>query len=195
MYAETGIGVLFGKEKWLKAMPPYQCGGGMVSSVRFDKTTYADLPLKFEAGTTNFAAAISLAAAIDYINEIGIDNIAAHEQGLIKDAVKRIGDIDGVKIYGNTAERCGAVSFNLESVHPYDACMILDKLGIAVRAGTHCAEPVMRHYRTQGCIRASFAMYNKHEEIDELIAGLQQVKMLHHNAMPSPKNNKELELI
>jgi cysteine desulfurase/selenocysteine lyase len=138
---------------------------------------------------------VSLASAIDYINKIGISNISAYEQSLMKYAVKRIGGIDGVKIYGNTAARCGAVSFNLDGIHPYDACMILDKLGIAVRAGTHCAEPVMRHYRTQGCVRASFAMYNRHEEIDELIAGLQQVKMLHHNAMPSLKNNKELELI
>jgi cysteine desulfurase/selenocysteine lyase len=167
----------------------------MISSVRFDKTTYADLPFKFEAGTNNFAAAVSLAAAIDYINKIGISNITAHEQGLIKYAVKKIRDLGGVKIYGNTAQRCGSVSFNLESIHPYDACMILDKLGIAVRAGTLCAEPVMRHYRTQGCVRASFAMYNKHEEIDELIAGLQKVKMMLHKATPSLKNNRQLELI
>jgi cysteine desulfurase/selenocysteine lyase len=195
IYAETGIGVLFGKEKWLEAMPPYQCGGGMISSVRFDKTTYADPPLKFEAGTNNFAAAVSLAAAIDYINKIGISNIAAHEQGIIKYAVKKVGDIDGVKIYGNTTERCGAVSFNLDGIHPYDACMILDKLGIAVRAGTHCAEPVMRHYRMKGCVRASFAMYNKHEEIDELIAGLQKARMMLHNAIPSLKSKRTLELI
>jgi cysteine desulfurase/selenocysteine lyase len=195
IYAETGIGVLYGKEKWLEAMPPYQCGGGMISSVRFEKTTYADLPLKFEAGTNNFAAAVSLAAAIDYINRIGISNIASHEQGLIRYAVEEIGDVDGVKIYGNAARRCGAVSFNMDGIHPYDACLILDKLGVAVRAGTHCAEPVMRHYRTQGCLRASFAMYNKHEEIDELIAGLQKVRTMLRNAMPSLKHNRQLELI
>jgi cysteine desulfurase/selenocysteine lyase len=195
LYAETGIGILYGKEKWLEAMPPYQCGGGMISSVRFDKTTYADLPLKFEAGTNNFAAAVSLAAAIDYINKIGISNIAAHEHGLIKYAVKKIRGIGGVRIYGNTAERCGAVAFNLDNIHPYDACMILDKLGIALRAGTHCAEPVMLHYQMQGCLRASFAMYNKHEEIDELITGLQKVRMMLHDAMPSLKNNRELELM
>jgi cysteine desulfurase/selenocysteine lyase len=195
IYAETGIGVLYGKEKWLEAMPPYQCGGGMISSVRFDRTTYADLPLKFEAGTNNFVAAVSLAAAIDYINKIGISNIAAHEQGLIKYAVKKIRGIGGVKIYGNTAERCGGVAFNLDNIHPYDACMILDKLGIALRAGTHCAEPVMLHYQMQGCLRASFAMYNKYEEIDELIAGLQKVRMMLHSAIPSLKNNRELELI
>jgi cysteine desulfurase/selenocysteine lyase len=187
--------VLYGKEKWLEAMPPYQCGGGMISSVRFDRTTYADLPLKFEAGTNNIAAAVSLAAAIDYINKIGISNIAAHEHGLIKYAVKKIRGIGGVRIYGNTAERCGAVAFNLDNIHPYDACMILDKLGIALRAGTHCAEPVMLHYQMQGCLRASFAMYNKHEEIDELITGLQKVRMMLHDAMPSLKNNRELELM
>jgi cysteine desulfurase/selenocysteine lyase len=195
LYAETGIGVLYGKEKWLEAMPPYQCGGGMVSSVRFDKTTYADLPLKFEAGTNNFAAAVSLAAAIDYINKIGISNIAAHEQDLIKYAVKKIRDIGEVKIYGNPAARCGAVSFNLDGIHPYDACMILDKLGIALRAGTHCAEPVMLHYQMHGCLRASFAMYNKRHEIDELITGLQKVRMMLHDAMPSLKNDRTLELI
>jgi cysteine desulfurase/selenocysteine lyase len=187
IYAETGIGVLYGKEKWLEAMPPYQCGGGMISSVRFDKTTYTDLPFKFEAGTNNFTAAVSLGAALDYVNKIGISNIAEYEQGLIKYAVKKIGNIDGVKIYGNVAQRCGAVSFNLVTIHPYDACIILDKLGIAVRAGTLCAEPVMRHYRTEGCVRASFAMYNKHEEIDELSAGLQKVKMMLHKAVPSLK--------
>jgi cysteine desulfurase/selenocysteine lyase len=195
LYAETGIGVLYGKEKWLEAMPPYQFGGGMISSVRFDRSIYADLPFKFEAGTNNFVAAVSLAAAIDYINKIGICNIAAHEQGLIKYAVEKIANIGGVKIYGNTAERCGAVSFNLDGIHPYDACMILDKLGIAVRAGAHCAEPVMEHYRTQGCMRASFAMYNKLQEIDELIAGLQKVRMMLHDAIPSPRNNRTLELI
>ena len=167
----------------------------MISSVRFDKTIYADLPFKFEAGTNNFAAAISLGAAIDYINKIGISNISAHEQGLMKYAVEKIGNIDGVRIYGNSARRCGAVSFNLDSIHPSDACLILDKLGVAVRAGTLCAEPVMRHYRTQGCVRASFAMYNKYEEIDELSAGLQKVRMMLHNAAPSPKNNIKLELV
>lgn len=194
LYAETGIGVLYGKEKWLEAMPPYQCGGGMISSVHFDKTTYADLPLKFEAGTTNFAAAVSLAAAIDYINVIGISDIFEHGQDLIKYAVRSFGDIDGVKIYGNAAERCGAVSFNLDGIHPYDACMILDKMGIAVRSGTHCAEPVMRHYRTHGCLRASFAMYNNREEIDELCEGIQKVKKMMHDAMQNSDNNKKLEL-
>jgi cysteine desulfurase/selenocysteine lyase len=187
IYAETGIGVLYGKEKWLEAMPPYQCGGGMISSVCFEKTTYDELPFKFEAGTNNFTAAVSLGTALDYINNIGIRNIAAHEQSLIKYAVKKIGDIDGVKIYGNTVDRCGAVSFNLDTIHPYDACIMLDKLGVAVRAGTLCAEPVMRHYQTQGCLRASFAMYNNHEEIDKLSAGLQKVTMMFNNAMPDLK--------
>jgi cysteine desulfurase/selenocysteine lyase len=154
----------------------------MVSSVRFDKTTYADLPFKFEAGTSNFAAAVSLAAAIDYINKIGINNITLHEQSLINYAMQKIADINGITIYGNAAERCGSVSFNLDNIHPYDACMILDKLGIALRAGTHCAEPVMLHYQMQGCLRASFAMYNKHEEIDELIKGLQKVRAMLHTA-------------
>jgi cysteine desulfurase/selenocysteine lyase len=184
LYAETGIGVLYGKEKWLDAMPPYQCGGGMISSVRFDETTYADLPYKFEAGTSNFAAAVSLATAIDYVNAVGIGNIAAHEQGLMRYALKGIAEIDGVTIFGNASERCGAVSFNLDGIHPYDACMILDKLGIAVRSGTLCAEPVMRHYQTTGCMRASFAMYNRREEIDELCAGLRRVKAMLYGAAP-----------
>jgi cysteine desulfurase/selenocysteine lyase len=184
LYAETGIGVLYGKEKWLEAMPPYQCGGGMIASVHFDQTTYADLPFKFEAGTSNFTAAVSLAAAIDYINTIGLSNIAAHERSLINYAVERLGDIDGVTIYGNAPDRCGAVSFNMDRIHPYDACMMLDKLGIALRSGALCAEPVMRHYEMQGCMRASVAMYNTHEEIDTLCEGLQTVRALLLNAMP-----------
>jgi cysteine desulfurase/selenocysteine lyase len=154
----------------------------MIASVSFDKTTYADLPFKFEAGTINFAAAVSLGAALDYIDQIGIGNIATHEQGLMRYAVETIGDIDGVGIYGNAAERCGALSFNLDSIHPYDACLLLDKLGVAVRSGALCAEPVMRHYGMQGCVRASFAMYNRHEEIDELAAGLRKVRSMLHRS-------------
>ena len=135
MYAETGIGVLYGKEKWLEKMPPYQYGGGMISSVRFDKTSYADLPFKFEAGTTNFAAAVSLHTAIDYINKIGISNISYHENQLINYAVEKIYSVDEIEIYGNPTERRGAVSFNLTGIHSHDTCMVLDKLGIAVRTG------------------------------------------------------------
>jgi cysteine desulfurase/selenocysteine lyase len=183
VYAETGIGVLYGKEKWLESMPPYQCGGGMISSVRFDKTTYADLPYKFEAGTINFAAAVSLGAALDYINSIGLGQIAAHEQSLITHASRMIADIDGVRVYGRSSERCGAVAFNLDDIHPYDACVMLDKLGIAVRSGALCAEPIMRHYGIQGCVRASVAMYNTHEEIDALGEGLCKVRTFLHSAM------------
>jgi cysteine desulfurase/selenocysteine lyase len=194
LYAETGIGVLYGKERWLDAIPPYQCGGGMISSVCFDQTTYAELPFKFEAGTSNFVAAVSLAVALDYINAIGLPKIAAHEQDLMEYALKTIGAIAGVTLYGPATQRCGAVSFNLAAVHPYDASVLLDKLGIAVRAGTHCAEPVMQHYRILGCMRASFAMYNQKEDVDILCAGLQRVRGLLQKPPPRPQEHREAVL-
>lgn len=178
MYAGTGIGVLYGKGRWLDAMPPYQCGGGMISSVSMRETTYADPPYKFEAGTVNLAGAVSLRAAIAYIDGIGLDGIAKHESGLLRYAAERIGAIDGVTLYGGPPDRCGALSFNLDGVSPYDAGMILDKLGIAVRAGAHCAEPVMRHYGVRGTVRASIALYNTREEIDALAAGLDRVRAM-----------------
>ena len=181
MYAGTGIGVLYGKAKWLDAMPPYQGGGGMISTVSMEGTTYADAPFKFEAGTGNIAGAVGLAAAIEYINDIGIERIADHERDLLDYAAAKIGEIDGVTIYGDTPNRCGALSFNLADVNPYDAGMILNKLGIAVRAGTHCAEPVMRHYGVSGTVRASFALYNTQQEIDGLIEGIRSVQVMLHS--------------
>ncbi len=178
MYAATGIGVLYAKENWLESLPPYQTGGGMVESVRLENTTYAELPLKFEAGTPNIAAAISLEAAIRYIQAVGIEQIAAHEQDLLQYLTASLTDLEEVTIYGPQNQRCGVLSFNLDAVDPYDAGMILDKMGIAVRTGTHCAAPVMQHYRIRGTLRASFALYNTREEVERLITGLQKVKAL-----------------
>jgi cysteine desulfurase/selenocysteine lyase len=178
MYAGTGCGVLYGKEKWLEAMPPYQSGGGMVAKVDFGGTTFAELPYKFEAGTGSIASVISLAAAMDYLVRIGLPEIAAHEQEVLDYAVKRLAEMDGVNVYGKNVRRCGAVSFNLHGIHPFDAGSVLDKLGIAVRTGAHCAEPVMRHYGVPGMLRASIALYNTKEEIDRLMAGLERVRTL-----------------
>ena len=178
MYAGTGIGVLYGKRKWLEAMPPYQTGGGMILKVALNGTTFADPPLKFEAGTANIAGALGLRAAIDYIAGIGIENIAAHEDDVYQYALQKLGAAEGVKIFGNAPRRCGAVSFNIEGISLFDAGMILNKLGIAVRAGNHCAEPVMRHYGTSGTVRASFGLYNTREEIDKLVEGLDRVNVL-----------------
>jgi len=178
MYAETGIGVLYGKEKWLEKMPPYQFGGGMVNSVSFEKTTYADLPFKFEAGTSNYVAAVSLGTAIEYISNIGMDAIPIYENDLMLYAIEKLSTIGGLILYGLAPERCGVISFNLENIHPYDAGSILDKLGVAVRTGTHCAEPVMQHYGISATIRASFAIYNTKEEIDQLSKGLQKAQKM-----------------
>lgn len=178
MYAETGIGILYGKEKYLDKMPPYQTGGGMVEHVNFDKTTYAGLPLKFEAGTANYVGAVSLAAAIDYIRGIGIEDIADYEHELLNYAIKQLNQVAGLTIYGNTFWHCEAVSFNLDGAHPYDAGMILDKMGIAIRTGTHCAEPTMRHFGVTGTIRASIAIYNTRDEIDMLVNGIRKAKSM-----------------
>lgn len=178
MYADTGIGVLYGKEKWLEAMPPYQGGGGMIDHVRFDKTTYAEIPFKFEAGTGNIVGAVSLGAAIEYLNGIGFERISSYEQELIKHAAEKIGALKEVTVYGKNIKRCGAIPFNLDNIHPYDAGAILDKMGIALRTGMHCAEPVMRHYGVSGMIRASFALYNTKMEIDIAIEGIQKVQSM-----------------
>jgi cysteine desulfurase/selenocysteine lyase len=179
MYAGTGLGVLYAKEKWLNLMPPFKYGGGMISKVSFDKTTFADLPYKFEAGTSNISAVISLGEAIDYINDIGIKEIESHESDLMEYAVKKLSSLSGINIYGKSTNRCGIISFNLEDIHHYDAVMILDKMGIAVRSGTHCAEPVMNHFNIKGSIRASFALYNSKEDIDRLIEALKKVRELY----------------
>jgi len=178
MYAATGIGVLYGKQRWLEAMPPYQRGGGMIKKVGFEETTYGELPLKFEAGTPHIAGAVSLAAAIDYIQRIGWDNIAAREEDVLHYAIQQLETLDGVTLYGSTKRRCGAVTLNLADMHPYDVGMILDKMGIAVRTGTLCAGPVMQHYGISGALRASFAVYNTREEVDRLMMGLQKARQV-----------------
>ena len=178
IYAETGIGVLYGKEDILEKLPPYQGGGDMIKTVSFEKTEYADLPLKFEAGTANYVGAVSLAEAIKFLNNIGLQEIEKHEKELLSYATKKLSEIEGLKIIGISKHKTSAISFVLENIHHYDAGLILDKLGIAVRTGTHCAEPTMKHFGITGTIRASFAIYNTKEDVDKLIVGLQKVKMM-----------------
>jgi len=175
MYAGTGIGVLYGKKYWLDKMPPCRYGGGMVAHVDYDNTAFLDTPQKFEAGTSNISGAVGLDAAIKYINRIGLKNIAAHEKQLYDYAIKKLQTTDKVKIYGNAPEMCGAISFNLDNIHHADAGAILDKTGIAVRTGKHCAEPLMKHLNINGTIRASFAMYNTKTEIDLLTESINRV--------------------
>ncbi|MBD1429651.1 cysteine desulfurase [Sphingobacterium sp. DN04309] len=172
MYAPTGVGVLYGKKDLLNAMPPYQGGGDMIKDVTFEKTTYNELPFKFEAGTPNIEAGICLAAAIDYINELGIDNIKAYEDELLEYATTKIKEIPSVKIIGEAAKKSSVLSFVVDGVHPYDIGVILDKLGIAVRTGHHCAQPVMDQFCIPGTVRASLAVYNTKEDINTFIAGL-----------------------
>ncbi len=178
IYAETGIGVLYGKEKFLEEMPPYQGGGDMIKNVSFDLTTYAELPLKYEAGTSNFVGAGSLHTALDWVDKIGLNNIAAHEAELLKYATEKVQDLGGITIYGHAKNKVSVLSFNINGAHPYDVGMILDKLGIAVRTGTHCTEPIMKHFGIPGTVRASFAPYNTKEEIDVLVAGIQRAKKM-----------------
>lgn len=172
MYAPTGVGVLYGKKDLLNAMPPYQGGGDMIKDVTFEKTTYNELPFKFEAGTPNIEAGICLAAAIDYINELDIDNIKAYEDDLLAYATAKIKEIPGVRIIGEAAKKSSVLSFVVDGVHPYDIGVILDKLGIAVRTGHHCAQPVMDQFQIPGTVRASLAVYNTKEDVDNFIAGL-----------------------
>jgi cysteine desulfurase/selenocysteine lyase len=178
IYGPTGIGILYGKEKWLNEMPPFQGGGDMVDIVTFEKTTYNILPFKFEAGTPNFIGAIAMAEALKYVTDIGIDNIAAYEHQLLEYGMSRLQALGYVKIYGTALPKSSILSFNLEGVHPYDAGMVMDKMGIAVRTGTHCAQPVMQHYGIEGTIRASLAFYNTTEELDILIDAVEKVKTM-----------------
>jgi cysteine desulfurase/selenocysteine lyase len=175
IYGPTGIGILYGKEKWLSGLPPFQGGGDMVDKVTFEKTTYNELPFKFEAGTMNYTGAIGLARALDYVLDIGRENIAIREKELLSYATERLSEINGLKIYGNSARKIPTISFLLKGIHQYDAGMILDKMGIAVRTGTHCAQPVMDRYGIDGTIRASICFYNTKEEIDTLAAGIEKV--------------------
>ena len=175
VYGPNGIGVLYGKEKLLYEMPPYQGGGDMVDCVTFEKTTYNELPFKFEAGTTNYIGAAGLASALDYISGIGIDSIRAYEHSLLEYATMKLMSVPGLEIYGNAEKKISILSFLIENIHPYDAGMVLDKLGIAVRTGTHCNQPVMDHFKITGTLRACLAFYNTKEEIDRLYEGLQRV--------------------
>jgi cysteine desulfurase/selenocysteine lyase len=174
----TGVGILYGKEAWLRKLPPYQGGGEMIATVTFEKTTYADLPHKFEAGTPNIAGGIVLGTAIDYLNAIGFDAIAAYEQQLLAYATKQLVTLDGLTIYGTAAEKASVVSFNIDGIHPYDIGTIIDKLGIAVRTGHHCAQPIMDFYKIPGTIRASFAFYNTKEEIDVMVEAVKRAQMM-----------------
>ena len=170
----TGVGMLYGKEDLLNSLPPYQGGGEMIAEVTFKKTTYADLPHKFEAGTPNIAGGIAFGAALDYMNAIGFDAIAAYEQELLDYGTAQLKAVDGVAIYGEAKEKTAVISFNVKGIHPYDIGSILDKMGIAVRTGHHCAQPIMDYYQIPGTVRASFSFYNTKEEIDLMIAALKR---------------------
>ena len=178
LYAPTGIGVLYGRKELLEAMPPFMGGGDMVDKVTFAKTTYAPLPLKYEAGTSNFIGAVALGTAIDYVDSIGMAAIEEYEQMLLKVATERLEQIEGLRIYGKAERKCPLVSFTVEGTHPYDVGMILDKLGIAIRTGHHCAEPVMTHFGVTGMCRASIGMYNTLEEVDILAKGIERAVMM-----------------
>jgi cysteine desulfurase, sufS subfamily len=181
MYAPTGIGFLYGKEAWLEKLPPYKGGGDMIKTVCFEETTYADLPYKLEAGTPTICGGIAYGVAIDYMHSLGMTDIAAHEHKLLKYAHEQIQGLGGITIYGthDLDRKAGVISFNVEGAHPYDVGTLLDQMGIAVRTGHHCAQPVMDFYHIPGTIRASFAVYNTLEEVDRLVTGLQKaMKML-----------------
>ncbi len=175
IFGPTGIGVLYGKAKWLDAIPPYQGGGDMVDCVTMEKTTYNELPYKFEAGTTNYIGAVGMAKALEYLTSVGIENIVLHEKELLRYASEKLQEIEGLKIYGNAPGKISIFSFLLEDIHPYDAGMVLDKLGIAVRTGTHCNQPVMDHFGISGTIRASMVFYNTLAEVDMLEYGLKRI--------------------
>ncbi len=178
MCGPTGIGMLYGKEEWLKKLPPYQGGGEMIAEVTFEKTTYADLPHKFEAGTPNISGAIAFGAAIDYMNSIGFESIAAYEHELLEYATDQLNQIEGLKIYGTSPQKTSVISFNLEGIHPYDVGTILDKIGVEVRTGHHCTQPIMDFYKIPGTVRASFAFYNTKEEIDVFVAAVKKAKLM-----------------
>ena len=170
----TGIGMLYGKEKWLNKLPPYQGGGEMIDEVTFEKTTYADLPHKFEAGTPNICGGIAFGAALDYMNTIGFEAIGSYEDELLQYATEQLTQIEGLRIYGDNKQKTAVISFNIDSIHPYDVGTLLDKMGIAVRTGHHCAQPIMDYYKIPGTIRASFAFYNTKDEVDTFVNGVQR---------------------
>ena len=179
VYGPTGVGILYMKEKWMKQLPNYQVGGGTIKTVSFKKTEYMEGPLRFEAGTPHIEGGIGLAAALDYINKIGLDNIQAYEHELLEYATEKLNKIAGLRIIGTAKDKASVISFVIEGLHPLDIGTILDKLGIAVRTGHHCTQPLMEHFGIQGTVRASFAFYNTKEEVDELAKGIEKaVKML-----------------
>ncbi|MCF6214471.1 MAG: cysteine desulfurase [Flavobacteriaceae bacterium] len=178
MYGPTGIGFLYGKEKWLNKLPPYHGGGEMIKTVTFEKTTYADLPHKFEAGTPNIADGIAFGACIDYINTIGVANMAQQENDLLVYATQKLLEIEGLKIYGTATQKASVISFNIEGIHPFDIGSIVDKLGIALRTGHHCTQPIMDFYGIPGTVRASFAFYNTFAEVDSLVAAVKKAQMM-----------------
>jgi cysteine desulfurase/selenocysteine lyase len=178
MCGPTGVGMLYGKEEWLRKLPPYQGGGEMIAEVTFKKTTYADLPHKFEAGTPNICGGIAFGAAIDYMTAVGFDTIAKYEHELLEYATHKLVQIEGLKIYGTSKHKTSVISFNLEHIHPYDVGTILDKMGIAVRTGHHCAQPIMDFYKIPGTVRASFSFYNTKKEIDTLVEGVKKAKQM-----------------
>ena len=180
MCGPTGVGMLYGKEEWLRKLPPYKGGGEMIAAVTFEKTTYADLPHKFEAGTPNICGGIAFGTAIDYMNSIGFEDIAAYEHELLLYGTTKLKEIEGVTIYGpnDLSKKASVISFNVDGIHPYDIGTIIDKLGIAVRTGHHCAQPIMDFYKIPGTIRASFAFYNTKEEIDIFVDAVKKAKMM-----------------
>lgn len=178
VYGPNGIGILYGKEKWLNEMPPFMTGGEMIKKVTFEKTTFNELPFKFEAGTPNYVSAIALATAINYIQDLGLENIAAYEKELLDYGTKKLQAIDGLKIIGTAENKVSVISFNLDNIHHFDAGMVIDKMGIAVRTGHHCAEPLMNRLNIEGTIRASFSFYNTKEEIDKLYDAILTVKQM-----------------
>ena len=178
MCGPTGVGVLYGKEEWLNKLPPYQGGGEMIATVSFEKTTYADLPHKFEAGTPNICGGIAFGAAIDYMNRIGFEAIARYEDELLDYATLKLQEIEGMKLYGTSREKTAVISFNIEGLHPYDIGTLVDKMGIAVRTGHHCAQPIMDFYKIPGTVRASFSFYNTKEEIDRFIEAVKKAKSM-----------------
>jgi cysteine desulfurase/selenocysteine lyase len=178
IYGPTGMGVLYGKEKWLDAMVPYQGGGEMIAQVSFENTTFNELPYKFEAGTPDFIGSTALAEAIRYVQNIGMDEIAAYETYLLNYATEKLKNLGDIRIFGTSEHKSAVISMQVGNIHHYDIGTLLDKLGIALRTGHHCAQPIMKHFGIEGTLRASFALYNTTEEIDALIAGIERVKQL-----------------
>ena len=178
VYGPTGVGVLYGKEDWLDRLPPYQGGGEMIQHVSFERTTFNELPFKFEAGTPDYIGTTGLAKALDYVSALGMDSIAAYEHELTEYALRRLKEIPDMRIFGEAKERGGVISFLVGNIHHFDMGTLLDRLGIAVRTGHHCAQPLMTRLDIEGTVRASFGLYNTKEEVDALVAGIERVRKM-----------------